>query len=272
MNYLIFLNNLKIKLIIALTLSMTALNAFSACLQPPLGNDLARGCYVESVIWSDKTASITLWQPHKSWRGDWQQGDEVKDAAVLVFTKAGQRKLLKQWCKETCFSIGSAPLNLFNFPDRGRLIVWLIDPPRSSRNGYVGDVISIDVLNGGTVSLAKDQRLLAKIDANISQETLQIGKCKYWMPDAWFPMTPARTRVSGGYLLLSHPQPIALDTTCTDYLVHDETRTADIGRVIGFVGESRMKQANQQLSYGEWLFNAGNLYWLNDAGEIEKLE
>jgi hypothetical protein len=246
--------------------------AHAECLNPPVGSNLARGCYAQTSLWSGKNASINLWEPHKSWRGDWQKGDEGKDSAVLVFSKEGQSNLITQWCKETCFISGNEALKLFHFQLDERLIVWLIDPPRSSREGWVGDVISVDLKTGEPVLLAKDQRLLEKETGGISKEVKKLGSCRYWIPDAWFAATPAKDKVAGGYVVLSHPQPIALDTSCTDYLVHDQTKVTDIERVIKVLGEGRMRQANQRLTYGEWFLKAGNLHWVNDSGAVEKLD
>ena len=266
------LNALSVKLILGLTLLLNTLNASSACLQPPVGDELAKGCYVKSVIWSDRTTSVTLWEPHKSWRGDWQIGDEGKDSAVLVFNKDGQSKLVAQWCKKTCFIWGNEALKLFHFQLDERLIIWLTDPSRSSREGWVGDIISVDLTTGKSVVLAKDQRLLEKETGGISREVKRLGACRYWIPDAWFAATPAKERVAGGYVVLSYPQPIALGTSCTDYLVHDQTKIADIERILSVLGADRMRQANQRLSFGEWLLRADSLYWINDSGGVEKLE
>ena len=260
----------KIALSALICLGVKGANA--ECLKPPVGSDLPKGCYVESVIWSKGTSSITLWEPHKSWRGDWQKGDEQKDAAVLAFNKAGKSELLAQWCKETCFILGNEALDVFRFELGGRLIVWLIDPPRSSREGWVGDVISVDLTTGKSLVLAKDQRLLEKETGGVSREIKKLGACEYWIPDAWIAATPVKEKVAGGYIVLSYPQPISLEAACTDYIVHDQTKVADIQRVIKVLGDGRMKRANQRLSYGEWFLKAGNLYWINDNRMKERLE
>ena len=77
---------------------------------------------------------------------------------------------------------------------------------------------------------------------------------------------------TSGWILLFDSQPIALGTSCPDYLVHDQTKIADIERILSVLGSDRMKRANQRWRYGEWFLRAGNLYWNNDSGEVEELE
>jgi hypothetical protein len=253
-------------------LTSATTHASPTCSTPPVGNDLARGCYVESTVWSDKKASISLWQPHESWRGDWQNGDERKDAAVLVFNKAGQSQLLKQWCKEACFTSGGRALRLPHIEIDGEHIVWLADPSMGSREGAAGDVVSVSVDDGTLVTLASNQQLSEQSSGILRSEVLDIGNCKYLLLDAWTAVTPAKTVVAGGYLVISHPQPIALNLACPDYTVHAETKGQDLERLVGLLGVHRMRQANLHWEYGKWVAVQGRLYWRSRTAEDEEFK
>lgn len=244
---------------------------FAKCLTPPVGENLARGCYVESTVWKGSRASVALWQPEKSWRGDWQAGDENKDSAVLVFSSDGAPRLIRQWCKESCFTPGAADLKLTLLERAGNLIFWLTDPPRGSRHGPIGDVISVNTRDGTHEVLAKGQNLLQNAKGEISREVVDISSCPYCLPDAWLAVTPERTEVPSGYLLIAHPQPISLRSGCPQLSVNEPTRAADLERLVNKLGVERVKKANQFLKYGEWRVNEGNLEWINDRGMAEKL-
>jgi hypothetical protein len=271
---ILFFHNLSscIKLLLigfALPLSHVAL---AKCLSPPVGENLARGCYVESTVWKGSRASVALWQPEKSWRGDWQAGDENKDSAVLVFSSEGKPRLINQWCKESCFAPGSADLRLTLLELTGRLVLWLPDPPRGSRHGPIGDVISVDTRTGMHEVLAKNQNLLQNGKGEMSREVVVISSCPYWLSDAWLAVTPEKTVVPSGYLLIAHPQPISLRSGCPDLAVEEPTKAVDLQRLVKVLGAERMRKANQYLRYGEWRIKQGNLEWLNDEGKAEKLE
>lgn len=244
---------------------------FAKCLPPPVGENLARGCYVESTVWKSSRASVALWQPEKSWRGDWQAGDGNKDSAVLVFSSDGKSRLIAQWCKESCFAPGSADLRLTLLERTGRLVLWLPDPPRGSRHGPIGDVISVDTRTGMHEVLAKNQNLLQNAKGEVSREVVVISSCPYWLPDAWLAVTPEKTVVPSGYLLIAHPQPISLRSGCLDLAVEEPTKAADLQRLIKVLGVDRMKKTNQFLKYGEWRLNEKRLEWVQDVGKPERL-
>jgi len=205
-----------LKLIAGLFVANAFAHASAECLTPPFGDNLARGCYVESTVWFKGDTSITLWQPAKPWRGDWQQGDEHKDAAVLIFNKAVSSKLINQWCTETCFVSGGKALTLPSIAVDAEVVVWVANPAEGNRHGDVGDVISVDTNSGAIRTLASHQRLLR---LPTFREVWSYNSCQYVMADAVFSASPVKSTVPQGYLMLSHPQPIALSPACNNMMV-----------------------------------------------------
>ena len=252
----------------ALLLSDLSL-ASAECLTPPVGDNLARGCYVESTVWFKGDTSITLWQPAKPWRGDWQQGDENKDAAVLVFNKAGSSKLINQWCTETCFVSGGKALTLPSLVVDDEVVVWVANPTEGSRHGDVGKVISVDTNSGAIRTLAGHQRLLR---LPTFREVWSYNSCQYVMADAVLFATPVKSIVPQGYLMFSHPQPIALSPACNNMMVTDANQPKQLKLLMRLLGEERMTQSSRYLQPNDWSVIDGKLHWKSKDNQWEELE
>ena len=257
-----------LKLIAGLFVANAFAHAAPDCLTPPVGENLAKGCYVESSVWSDTTASITLWQPHKSWRGDWQQGDEDKDAAVLVFNKAGSSKLINQWCTRTCFVSGGKTLTLPSIVVDAEVVVWVANPTEGSRHGDIGDVISVNNTSGAIRTLASHQRLLR---LPTFREVWTYNACPYVMADAVLFATPVKSIVPQGYLMVSHPQPIALSPACKNMMVTDANQPKQLTVLRALLGEERMTQSSRYLQPNDWSVIDGKLHWQSKKNQWEEL-
>jgi hypothetical protein len=244
-------------------------NLASACLTPPAGSNLAKGCYAESTVWREASTSVTIWQPTKQWRGDWQAGDEGKYAALLVFNKSGVSTAIAQWCTGACQGNGGKALNVPSVVIGSQLVVWLADPSKGNRHGDVGDVISIDKSTGDVQKLASQQSLLRE---PTFREVWTYNNCTYVMADAVFAATPTKTTVPQGYLLLSHPQPIALDVNCQNLQVVDSNRPLQLQRFRTLLGEERMAKSTRYLQLRDWSVINSKLHWLSKNSNWEVLE
>jgi hypothetical protein len=242
--------------------------AYAECLTPPVGDNLARGCYVESTVWFKGDTSITLWQPAKPWRGDWQQGDEHKDAAVLVFNKAGSSKLINQWCTRTCFVSGGKTLTLPSLVVDAEVVVWLANPTDGNRHADVGDVISVNNTSGAIRTLASHQWLLR---LPTFREVWSYNSCQYVMADAVFSASPVKSTVPQGYLMLSHPQPIALSPACNNMMVTEANQPKQLKLLKRLLGEKRMTQSSRHLQPNDWSVIDGKLHWQSKKNQWEEL-
>ena len=155
--------------LLALTLTLFGVPASAECLLPPVGDGLAATCYAESTVWSDASASLTLWTPDEPWPGKYEAGDEGTGALVLVFNKGGVPKLIAQWFIEGCpFTPVPVALQVDD-----RKIIGLEESLAGDRRGTSGDVTAVDGY-GYFVTLAKRQSLL-----NFSGRT-EVGVSSRW--------------------------------------------------------------------------------------------
>lgn len=244
-------------------------NLASACLTPPAGSNLAKGCYAESTVWREASTSVTIWQPTKQWRGDWQAGDEGKYAALLVFNKSGVSTAIAQWCTGACQGNGGKALNVPSVVIGSQLVVWLADPSKGNRHGDVGDVISINKSTGDMHKLASQQSLLRE---PTFREVWTYNNCTYVMADAVFAATPTKTAVPQGYLLLSHPQPIALTANCQSLQVVGSNRPSQLQRLTALLGDERLKLSSRYLQPQEWRVSEGKLLWAVSETEYEEIK
>jgi hypothetical protein len=244
-------------------------NLASACLTPPAGSNLAKGCYAESTVWREASTSVTLWQPTKQWRGDWQAGDEGKDAALLVFNKSGVSTAIAQWCTGACQGNGGKALTVPSFVIGSQLVVWLADPSKGNRHGDVGDVISINIKTGDVQTLAKQQWLLRE---PTFRRVWTHNNCTYVMADAVFAATPTKTTVPQGHILLSHPQPIALDVNCQSLQITGADRPSQLQSLRTLLGEERIKVSSRYLKPNEWRVTDGELLWQSSPSHWDVLK
>jgi len=249
-----------------LTCALFGMQASAACLLPPVGVRLVDACYVELAIWSDARASITLWTPDEPWRGKYEAGEEGTGALVLVFKKGGVPKLIAQWCNEGCpFAPTPVVLQVGD-----RKVIWLEDPLAGDRHGASGDVIAVDA-DGSFRTLAKRQSLL---NFSAGTEVVVKGNCKYVVPDAYFSAGVENNNVHqipSGYVVIAHPQPIALNENCSKFTLLDpQTRPKDLLRLLRHFGVNRVERATHQgfLSFGDWFLRNGELYGKLNGGEV----